>query len=301
MKPEHPLESAARICTKPAQPIELVAVVIDNLPLARGTFRISLEAPELAYRIRPGQFVMLRATPGYDPLLARPLALWDLVRHDSDEPVGIELVYQVFGRGTAELSVRRPGDRLSIWGPLGNGFARDPQVKRIVMVAGGIGQTPFLALAKWWLGLASYGETSTTAPPMNTPTSLELCYGARTSAYFAGLDEFQAIGFPIHLSTDDGSRGFHGRVTDLLEHLLVSSDAPNRIVGCGPKPMLSALSRLAAEKSIRCDVSLENHMACGFGACFSCVAPVRTPSGLVDLKRVCVEGPVFDSRDLAWD
>ncbi|MFO0909388.1 MAG: hypothetical protein U0794_13725 [Isosphaeraceae bacterium] len=102
------------------------------------------------------------------------------------------------------------------------------------------------------------------------------------------------------LATDDGSAGHRGFVTDLLRARLQSGDRPSQVVGCGPHPMLRALARIVEEYQIPCDLSLENHMACGFGACFSCVTPIRQDDGTTDLKRVCVEGPIFPSRRVAW-
>jgi dihydroorotate dehydrogenase electron transfer subunit len=165
-------------------------------------------------------------------------------------------------------------------------------------VAGGIGQTPFLALARWWRGDAAYG----CEPPLPGPFVREarLYYGVRTAAFFAGLDDFQAAGLDVRTATDDGSHGHHGFVTDRLAADLEGGWKPVKLVGCGPFPMLAALARLAERYAIACDLSLENQMACGFGACFSCVAPIRQPDGSTDLKRVCVEGPIFNARDVVF-
>jgi dihydroorotate dehydrogenase electron transfer subunit len=208
-------------------------------------------------------------------------------------------VYQIFGRGTAELAARKPGDSLVVWGPLGNGFLAPPPAGSVIAVAGGIGQTPFLALGLWWRGMCSYG-IGPGARIANPAGSYQLIYGVRSAPYLAGLDDFHAAGIPVHIATDDGSAGFHGRVTDLLERHLDHNPRPDLLVGCGPKPMLRALANLAQREELPCLVSLENHMACGFGVCFSCVAPIRQPDESTDLKRVCVEGPVFDARAIEW-
>jgi dihydroorotate dehydrogenase electron transfer subunit len=198
-----------------SEPIQCEAEVLRNDAIADGIHRIGLRAPEIAAGILPGQFVMLRTTSEFDPLLGRPLALWDVIRDERSLPQGIELVYQIFGRGTSALAHRRPGERLSLWGPLGNGFTADPGGRRVIAVAGGVGQTPFLALAKWWTGQARYG-------PIAIPhfraliDQFELVYGARTASLFAGLGDFDAAGVAIHLATDDGSLGFHGNATDRL-------------------------------------------------------------------------------------
>ena len=138
------------------------------------------------------------------------------------------------------------------------------------------------------------------APTRPVASSATLLYGVRTAAYLAGLDDFRRAGIEVEVATDDGSAGHHGFVTELLARRLENGERPARVVGCGPAPMLAALTRLVERHHIACDVSLENHMACGFGACFSCVAPIRQPDGTTDLRRVCVEGPVFAAESVDW-
>ncbi len=194
-----------------------------------------------------------------------------------------------------------------MWGPLGNGFGPPPDGD-VVFVAGGIGQTPFLALGRWWLGKMAYGQKqdehkSSAASALNDLTfvnSATLLYGVRTAALLAGVDDFRQAGIAVELATDDGSAGHHGFVTDLLARRLERGERPAKVVGCGPPAMLAAVARLVGRYRIPCDVSLENHMACGFGACFSCVAPIRQPDGTSDLRRVCVEGPVFAAEAVDW-
>ena len=272
--------------------------VAENVAVARDTYRLRLDDPEMARDIVPGQFLMVRAGTGSDPLLGRPFALYDVARDDSGAATGVEVVYLVVGRGTAALALCKPGDRLPVWGPMGNGFGPPPDPPgSVVFVAGGIGQTPFLALGRWWLGRGDYGGRD---PGPGRATEATLLYGVRTADLAAGVDDFRAAGLGVELATDDGSAGHHGFVTDLLSRRLERGDRPARVVGCGPPAMLAVLARLAARYEVRCDVSLENHMACGFGVCFSCVAPLRQPDGSVDLRRVCVEGPVFPAADVVW-
>ena len=271
----------------------------ENVPIARDTFRLRLDDPELARAIRPGQFVMIRPASGSEPLLARPFALYDVARDRDGRATGVDLVYLVLGRGTAALAEKRPGDRVTIWGPLGNGFGPSPGGD-VVFVAGGIGQTPFLALGRWWLGASAFGPTDPTPAEPDRARSATLLYGVRSLDLAAGVADFEAAGIGVELATDDGSAGHRGFVTDLLLARLERGDRPSRLVGCGPPAMLAAVSRLAARFAVPCDLSLENHMACGFGACFSCVAPIRQADGSVDLRRVCVEGPIFDAGAVAW-
>jgi dihydroorotate dehydrogenase electron transfer subunit len=292
----------------PASAAQRLVPVLENAPIARDTYRLRLSDPILAKAIRPGQFVMIRPGPegADDPLLGRPFALYDVFTDENGLPVGVDVVYLVVGRGTAVLAQRRPGDRLSLWGPLGNGFG-PPPAGPVIFVAGGIGQTPFLALGRWWLGKTRYGQdpkdreqTSLGSTARTFSSSATLLYGVRSAALLAGIDDFHQAGIEVEVATDDGSAGHHGFVTDLLARRLDHCERPCRIIGCGPLPMLAALARLVERYQIGCDVSLENHMACGFGACFSCVAPIRQPDGTTDLRRVCVEGPIFAAETVDW-
>ncbi len=275
-------------CSAAGGPVHRRVPIMENVPVARDTYRLRLADATIGGSIRPGQFVMIRpgAEGSNDPLLGRPLALYDVARDASGAPIGFDVVYLVIGRGTAALARRRPGDEVAVWGPLGNGFGPPPGGPAI-FVAGGIGQTPFLALGREWLG-------SGTCP------SASLLYGVRTAALLAGVDDFRGAGVSVEIATDDGSAGHHGFVTELLARRLERGERPAKVVGCGPPAMLAALTRLTARHGIDCDVSLENHMACGFGACFSCVAPIRQADGSTDLRRVCVEGPVFPAGRVGW-
>lgn len=271
--------------------------VLENRPIARDTYLMRLDDPEMAAAIRPGQFLMVRPASGYDPLLGRPFAVYDVTRDDGGTPVAVEIVYLVLGAGTSALARQRAGDRVSVWGPLGNGFGPPPGGD-VVFVAGGIGQTPFLALGRWWMGSAAYGGDSFAAE--SVCNSATLLYGARDAAFLAGLDDFRSAGLNVAIATDNGSAGHHGYVTDLLNALLKKGQRPSRVVGCGPVPMLKALTAIVTREGIPSDLSLENHMACGFGACFSCVTPIRQDDGSADLRRVCVEGPIFDAKDVIF-
>lgn len=274
--------------------------VRENVLLARQTYRIRLHFPELARRIRPGQFLMIRLPGHSDPLLGRPFALYDTVLDDAGQPVAIDVVYLVVGKLTGLLAGLGAGDRLEVWGPLGNGFTdfgedqRDagPTLDHVALVAGGIGQTPFLAHVRDLLGTRGYGGR----PANRAARRVSLFYGVRTADLAAGVDDFRAAGAEVHLASDDGSLGHHGFVTSLL----ATQARPQHLVGCGPEPMLHALARLAREWNVPCHLSLETPMACGVGICFSCVTRVRTPGGW-DYRRVCVDGPIFNAADLAWE
>ncbi len=273
---------------------QLRVTVEENVPLARDTYRVRFRCPEIARRIVPGQFLMLRLAGCDDPLLGRPLALYDTVLDGHGEPVGVDVVYLVVGKATRRLAQSKPGDALDVWGPLGNGFSAAPTT-HLVMVAGGIGQTPFLALARAYTTARRYGGREF-APAER----ITFCYGARSKEYLAGLDDFERTGIEIRISTDDATAGHHGYVTDLLRNVIAESGLEKRIVCCGPEPMMEAVAEIAADHNLPCEVSLETPMACGIGICFSCVAKIRQPDGTWDYKRTCVEGPVFAAERIEW-
>jgi dihydroorotate dehydrogenase electron transfer subunit len=235
---------------------------------------------------------MLRLPDRSDPLLGRPFALYDTVLDPDRRPVALDVVYLVVGKMTGLLAQLRPGDRVETWGPLGNGFPDLDGLDRVALVAGGIGQTPFLAHVRELLGCRGYGGR----PARRMVREASLYYGVRTADLAAGAEDFRAAGAAVHLASDDGSLGFRGFVTQLLE----THGPPQHLVGCGPEPMLRALARLAVRWGVPCHVSLETPMACGVGVCFSCVTRVKTADGW-DYRRVCIDGPVFDAAELAWD
>ncbi len=272
------------------------AAILENVCLAESTYRVRLHCPAIAARILPGQFVMLHLTGADDPLLGRPLALYDTVLDASGAAVAVDIVYLVVGKMTSRLAQLSTGRQVDLWGPLGNGFPPQP-TRHLIMVAGGIGQTPFRALAQECLGNRRYGDPQREVSQVERVT---LCYGARSEGSLADVEQFEAIGVVVNISTEDGSRGHHGLVTEVLGKLLASGFQDARLVCCGPEPMMEAVAGQAAAVGLPCHVSLETPMACGIGICFSCVARVRDKDGDWDYKRTCVEGPVFDAEKIVW-
>jgi len=267
-----------------------------NEPLARDTYRLRFACPEIARRVVPGQFVMLRLAHCNDPLLGRPLAVYDVASDAEGRPHWIDVVYLVVGKMTGRLAELPVGTPLVAWGPLGTGFPPNAAA-HLGRVAGGIGQTPFLALAREALGRQRFGDPPREAAPAKKVT---LCYGARSGEYLAGVEDFRRQGVEVHLSTDDGSQGRRGFVTELIRPVIETSAWPCRMVCCGPEPMLKAVGAIAAELGVPCQVSLESPMACGLGICFSCVAKVRDAGGAWDYRRTCIEGPVFNAEEIEF-
>jgi dihydroorotate dehydrogenase electron transfer subunit len=284
-------------------PTHSAADVVKNEALSDSIFRIRVEQREIASNVVPGQFVMIRPHGGTDPLLGRPLAIYDVGACEVGEPRSIDLVYLVQGNGTRALSKLRTGDRVDIWGPLGNSFPRaagEADFRHVMLLAGGIGQTPFVAVAKELLGKQRYGRLSIDRPVVDKVTFI---WGARTVQGLVGLDDFRKIGIEVHVATEDGSAGTRGRVTDVAKSLIEQGETPTAIFSCGPEPMLEAVAKLGEAHRVPTWVSLETKMACGYGVCFSCVCPVkddRVAAGW-DYSRVCIEGPVFRSTKIAWE
>ncbi len=283
------------------------ATIVHHERIAAGTWRLRLDCPELAAAAVPGQFAMLRIPHRQDPLLARPLAVYDTfsspvvepgrLRQGGDPARYVDFIYVVHGRFTTALEGMPAGQELVVWGPLGNGF-RVPAVDHLVLVAGGIGQTALLSLGRELSGQARYGAP--TRPTAGPAGRVSVCWGARHAGLFGGIEDFRAAGFDVHQATLDGSTGHHGTVLDLLESRFGAAGAGVHVACCGPDPMMAAVARWAAGRGIRCDVSLEAPMACGIGICFTCVARVRDADGDWDYRRTCIEGPVFDAARIAW-
>jgi dihydroorotate dehydrogenase electron transfer subunit len=272
--------------------------VLENVAVARDTYRLRFHCPTIARRITPGQFLMLRLSGFDDPLIGRPLALYDTIALTRGTSDAVDVIYLVAGKLTSRLRAYQSGQWLDVWGPLGNGFA--PQAtEHLIMVAGGIGQTPFLAVARESLGQKRYGEPPRHVAPIRQVT---FCYGARTGDALACVGDFERAGVAVRISTDDGTAGHKGLVTDLLDALLQETAGQARqVVCCGPEPMMRAVASLTRRYDVSAQVSLETPMACGLGICFSCVAEVFDEQGRVDYRRTCVEGPVFDAQRIKWD
>jgi len=230
----------------------------------------------------PGQFVML--SPGAladvarsDPLLPRPMAVYCQER----EAFEIEILFKRHGRGTALLADLLPGQLLRVVGPLGRGFAAPAAGERAVMVAGGT-------------GVASIRELAARCAQRAGPRPRVLL-GARSAVDLMGLADFDALDVSLAVATEDGSLGRRGRVTELLESELEEEGA-SRLYCCGPTPMMRRVAEIAEAAGRPCAVSLENPMACGFGVCLGCAAPMRAGG----YALVCRSGPVFSASDVDW-
>jgi dihydroorotate dehydrogenase electron transfer subunit len=265
---------------------DVAAEVTANTRLSPDYNVIALHAPAIAHAAQPGQFVMVKPQPGFDPLLRRPFSIFERLRDAAGAPVGISLLNKRVGIGTSLLFNGRPGDRVNVLGPLGRPFPVVDPPAEAWMVAGGVGLAPFATVAE---ALAARG------------TVMRLFYGARSAADLHYADWFARLGAHLVLTTEDGSRGEHGRVTAPLERALRdSAGAAVTLYACGPTPMMRAVAQLGEAAGAPTFVSLEPVMGCGMGGCYSCVVPVRRDAGR-QFVRACLEGPVFDSTRLVWE
>ena len=267
--------------------------------IGEGTYRLRVAAPAIAAAAVPGQFVMIRMSGLNAPLIGRALAIYDIVNDENGQPTWVDLVYIRKGALTSVLSDSALGTKVTLWGPLGNGFA-NRSCDRLIMAAGGIGQTPMLLLGREALGTQSFGKTDRAN---GWSKNVELIYGARRESLLAGLDDFRGAGFDLTLCTDDGSVGEKRLVPDVLADRLaeIASDESVRVVTCGPEIMMEKVAEVCSAAGVDCQVSMETPMACGIGICFSCVAQVRQDGPEEwDYKRTCVEGPIFDAEKICW-
>ncbi len=246
-----------------------------------------LECPEVADSALPGQFVEVRVADCSDPFLRRPFS----VNHVDRESGRFAILYEAIGHFTLQISAKRPGDYLDVLGPLGRPYPLGVEEGgEVVFVAGGLGIASFLLAAR---ALREEGDTR----------PVRLFYGARTREAIVQLREFREAGVECEVATDDGSAGYHGLVTGLLERYLSSSPDRPVLYVCGPTPMLRAVSGMAARHGAKCYLSLETYMGCGIGTCMGCAIKMRTGDGPDDFEfqRACVEGPVVDASRLIWD
>lgn len=256
------------------------AEVVRQEQLAPEIFRLTLQAPEIAGNARPGQFVMVRTSPCYDPLLRRPLSI-----HQTIAGKQVQLLYKVVGKGTRMLAAMPPGERVRLTGPLGRGFDVAERAA-VCMVGGGMGIAPLYFLARELLRASKIPKCV-------------ILLGARTVAELGPLPrDFMDIGATeIHIATDDGSLGHHGFVADLLP-LHLDHDYNWTVCTCGPHPMMKAVVGECRNHGWECQVSLETMMACGISACLGCAVPQADLSG--PYLHVCKDGPVFNADEVAW-
>lgn len=248
--------------------------VTQNNRLHKNYCLLKLTSEELLPDMLPGQFVEVRVENSPTTFLRRPISV-NFVDKSTNE---LWLLIQLVGDGTRKMAEYQVGDRVNILLPLGNGFSLPEKTEeKLLLIGGGVGTAPLLYLGSQ-LKAAGF-----------EPAFL---LGARSKEDVLQLDQFQAIG-PVHITTEDGSLGEKGYVTN---HSVLEETHFDRIYTCGPKPMMVAVARYADKESITCEASLENTMACGIGACLCCVEKTKEGHHVC----VCTEGPVFNINQLTW-
>jgi dihydroorotate dehydrogenase electron transfer subunit len=262
-------------------PLQASAEVVSNRP-AGEYFRLTLHAPGVAERTQPGQFAALAVGGSTSAMLLR--RAFSIYRADEAADT-IEIVLAVHGKGTAWLAELRPRDRVDVVGPLGRPFELPVEPMPCVLVAGGYGSAPMFGLAD---RLRDRGCT------------MHMVLGAATEGRLFGVREAERAADTVVVTTEDGSSGVTGRVTDALPEVIEHA-AARVIYACGPMAMLRAVSAIASEYGVRCQCAVEEAMACGVGVCMTCVLPVVGTDGVTRMVRSCVDGPVFAGDRVRWD
>lgn len=252
---------------------------------------LGLAAPGFPPTFGPGQFVMVRPPFVVDPFLPRAFSIYRITTSADGIAPTVEILYKVLGKGTQYLSRMEDGQEVQILGPLGNSFTVRERCDTAVLVAGGIGVPPIAALA------AALGRDRGS----RIRDQVAVFLGGKTSDDILCVKDFEEAGVRVHVTTEDGSLGTCGLITDVLEPFLRTSDLGRRTMfTCGPPGMLAAVAQLAEKYDIACQASVEANMACGFGACMGCAIEARSKGAGPTYKLVCKDGPVFDSRELVW-
>jgi len=254
------------------------AQVISNNQVSTSLFEMVVKAPQIVPLCNPGQFIHIRVSSQNDPLLRRPLSLYDVDRQQNT----ITLLYKVVGRGTEILSRITAGEYLDIMGPLGRAFGYPQDGQTALLVGGGAGIAPLLFVARELLGKGY---------------RTQVLYGTQSSDDLVAMDRFRRLGAEIWPAALDGKVGYSGLVTDLLrEHLSRQEDKNVYIYTCGPEPMMAQVAAYASERGLEGQVSLEENMACGVGACLGCAR--RLKSSDQGYVKVCKDGPVFGLQEV---
>ncbi len=247
------------------------SLVSMNKALTHDLYRMDIILPELAKIANPGQFVHIKTGLDNEPLLRRPISIHDIAQNDGV----LSLLYKVVGTGTALLSRIQAGARIDLMGPLGNGFKLPPAGVRVLLVGGGIGIAPLVYLVR------KLNEIK---------CQITVLYGELHSDRLVALDKLLEFNAQVITATQDGSQGYKGLVTDLLE-TEIDSNAIDYIYTCGPEAMMAKVFDFARKKEIPGQLSFEEYMACGVGACLGCAKKLRADD--INHAKICVDGPVF--------
>ena len=260
-------------------PVKIQAKLLEKIKLKENIYHFKVEAHEMVDIAKPGHFIEIRVSKNTEPFLRRPISI-----HNMDKEKGIlEFIFQVKGEGTKILSEKNIGETIDIIGPLGNGTFEYENYQNIAIIGGGIGVFPLYELAK-------------SAKKNNRNVNIYL--GFRSKDFVLLEDEFKSVSDNFILTTDDGSYSQKGFAINFLEKD-IDSGKIDSIYACGPLPMLKAVRKLAIDKNIPCQISLEERMGCGLGVCLGCaVKTAKSPKEAPEYWHVCKGGPVFEAKDV---
>ena len=248
-------------------------IITEKMAIAHNIYSFTISCPEVAEAAVPGQFVHIRAK-GFT--LRRPISICGIDK----EKGTLRIVFEIRGQGTEEIAKLNKGDLIDMLVPLGHGFTVKPDAEKVILIGGGIGTPPMLPLAK------IYGEKAVAIS------------GFRNSSAAILQDDFKAAGAEVILCTDDGSAGIHGFVTQPLKEL-AEKGGISAVYACGPMPMLKGVAAICKENGIFCEISLEERMACGIGACLGCACRTKRNDEEY-FAHVCKDGPVFNAEEVLW-
>jgi len=248
-------------------------IITEKMAIARNIYSFTISCPEVAEAAVPGQFVHIRAK-GFT--LRRPISICGIDK----EKGTLRIVFEIRGQGTEEIAKLNKGDLIDMLAPLGHGFTVKHGAEKVILIGGGIGTPPMLPLAK------IYGEKAA------------VISGFRNSSAAILQDDFKAAGAEVILCTDDGSAGIHGFVTQPLKEL-AEKGGISAVYACGPMPMLKGVAAICKENGIFCEISLEERMACGIGACLGCACRTKRNDEEY-FAHVCKDGPVFNAEEVLW-
>ncbi len=270
----------------PDNVFQIESRIISHKGVSPGCFLLVLEAEAIARHGLPGQFVHLKINDSGLPLLRRPFSLHGI------NSSSIEILYQIKGEGTLILSKKKEGETVDIIGPLGNGFDLNniPEDKKIILIGGGIGAAPLLALAVKLVEKYAPGQ-------------MIFFLGARSRELVMAEAKICNLGIPCRVSTDDGSYGEKGFITRIFEEAIKNqNEKPGMAFACGPEEMLKVMAGLSLRFKFPCQISLEENMACGLGACLGCPVPIKDSLDKdgFQYKSVCKDGPVFLASEVIF-
>lgn len=259
-------------------PVQAICKIVGKEELVDGIYKFSVKTKEISELAKPGNFLEIKVAESLETFLRRPISIYHIDRENEV----IEFIFQVRGKGTKILSQKRVGDDLDILGPLGNGTFSIKPYQKVAILGGGIGIYPLYELAK---------ELKETAEEVN------IYLGFRNKELVTLEDEFLGVSSKLLIATDDGSYGEKGYAIDFLKKDC-QKEKPNMIFACGPLSMLQLIQKFGLENEIPTEISLEERMGCGIGACVGCAVLTKNQNGEEKYKYVCQHGPVFNIKEV---